>query len=110
MSTETPYIVVLVAAGSSDEARSIAREAVAQRLAACAQILPIQSVYEWQGTIEEDNEHLVLLKTRREVYTELEARICEIHSYDVPEIIALPVVAGLDAYMQWLSGYVLPSA
>lgn len=103
MNNHTPYMVVLTTAGTSDEARTIARAVVERKLAACAQIFPIQSIYEWEDSIAEDSEQLVLLKSRRDVYDELEACIAELHSYDVPEIIAMPIVAGSRAYLQWLT-------
>jgi periplasmic divalent cation tolerance protein len=95
-------MVVLITTGSADEARALARLAVERKLAACVQFLPMQSVYEWEGTVQEDAEYLVLFKTHRDVYARLEAMIAEQHSYDVPEIIALPIAAGLPAYMQWI--------
>jgi periplasmic divalent cation tolerance protein len=106
MDSTASYLMVLVAAGSPEEARTIARATVERKLAACAQIFPIQSVYEWNGNIEEDSEHLVLLKTERAAYDDLEACVRAHHSYDVPEIIALPVVAGHTPYLQWLTDIV----
>jgi periplasmic divalent cation tolerance protein len=103
VNADTAHIVVLVATGSAEQARTIARASVERKLAACAQLFPIQSIYEWQGAIEEDNEHVLLLKTKRDAYDELEACINELHSYDVPEIIALPIVHGLGAYLQWMT-------
>lgn len=100
--TDTPYLVVLITTSSADEARALARLAVERKLAACVQFLPMQSVYEWEGAIQEDAEYLVLFKTHRDIYARLEAAIAEQHSYDVPEIIALPITAGLPAYMQWI--------
>lgn len=102
MNSETPYIVVQVSAESSEQAQSIAHRAVEQKLAACAQIFPIRSCYEWEGAIAEDDEYLILLKTHRDVYQQLEACIGEVHSYDVPEIMALPVVAGSESYLKWI--------
>lgn len=106
MSSETPYLVVMIAAGSAHEARTLARTAVAEKLAACAQVFPIQSYYEWHDAIAEDNEYLVLLKSHRDAYATLEARMLALHSYEVPEIIAVPVVAGLPAYTDWLTAVV----
>lgn len=100
--TETPYLVVLITTGSVDEARALARLAVEQKLAACVQFFPMQSVYEWEGVVDEDPEYLVFFKTHRDVYARLEAAIVAQHSYDVPEIIALPIAAGLPAYLQWV--------
>ncbi len=102
MPAETPYLVVLVAAGSGEEARTITRVVVERKLAACAQILPIQSVYEWEGAVVEDDEILVLLKTHADAYSALHQCIVEHHSYDVPEILALPVQTGHDPYLQWV--------
>lgn len=106
MSTETSAIVVLVAAANAEQARTIARTTVERKLAACAQVLPIQSYYEWEGAIVEDDELLILLKSRREVYAELEACVKELHSYSVPEIIALPIVAGSASYLHWLDSII----
>jgi periplasmic divalent cation tolerance protein len=106
MSTETPYIVVLVAAGSIEEARSLAKTAVERKLAACVQFFPIQSVFEWEGAIQEETEHMLLFKSRRDAYADLEACLRDVHSYDVPEIIALPLSGGHEPYLQWLNGIV----
>jgi periplasmic divalent cation tolerance protein len=105
-SPNTPYMVVLVATGSIEEARAIARASVERKLAACAQVLPIHSIYEWEGAVQEDSEQLLLLKTHRDAYPALAACVLEIHSYDVPEMIVLPVVAGHEPYLQWLTGVV----
>lgn len=106
MTTPAPALVVLVATGSQDEARTIARAAVERHLAGCAQLMPIESVYMWEGAVQQDAEYLVLLKTREPAYPALEQAIRELHSYDVPEILALPVVGGLPAYLSWLAGVV----
>lgn len=106
MSAEPKYIIVQVSAGSSDEAWAVARTVVERKLVACAQVFPIRSCYEWQGNIEVDDEHLILMKTRHDAYTALEACIREVHSYDVPEIMAIPVVAGSHDYQQWIDDVV----
>lgn len=99
----TDYILVLVTTGGTAEAERIATTLVTERLAACVNILtPIRSLYRWQGTINDDQECLLLIKARAEDFAMLEARIKTLHSYQVPEIIALPIVAGSDAYMHWL--------
>lgn len=108
MYAESPYIIVQVSAGNRDEAATIARKVVEHKLVACAQILPIHSFYEWKGAIQSEDEYLIVMKTRRDVYSDLEACILEVHSYDVPEIMALPVVAGLEAYVQWIDSVVAP--
>jgi periplasmic divalent cation tolerance protein len=99
----TEYIQVLSTTGSKDDARKIAASAVGKRLAACAQILgPITSTYWWQGAMESAEEWLCLLKTRKDLYDELEQDIRENHPYDVPEILALPVTAGNQSYLEWI--------
>ena len=75
-----------------------------EKLAACANVLPgVTSIYGWQGKLEESEETLVLFKTRREVYSALETRLRALHPYEVPEIVAVDVAAGLPAYLQWVA-------
>ncbi len=96
-------LVVMMTAANRDEARSIARRLVEERLAACCTIAAeVESVYRWEGKVEEATETMVMIKTDREHFPELERRIRQLHSYDVPEIIALPVVAGSEAYLRWI--------
>lgn len=98
------FLQIATTAGSREEADRIATTLVYQRLAACVQIIgPIRSVYRWQGQIEHGEEWLCQIKTTREQYGAIEAAIREIHSYDCPEIIATPIVAGSAAYLQWLA-------
>jgi len=101
------HLVVMISAANDQEAWNIAKTTIERNLAACAQIFPIRSCYTWQGSVVEDSEHLVLLKTRQEVYEHLEACIRDIHSYDVPEIIALPVSTGFTSYLNWIDETVL---
>ena len=97
-------VVVLVPTASDDEAVRIARTIVEERLAAAANIVPgIRSFYRWQGAVEDAREVLVIAKTRRERVAQLTLRIEELHSYDVPGIIALPVEGGLPAYLEWIT-------
>lgn len=85
-------------------AQALARSLVEQKLAACANILPaVKSVYRWQGALEEADEVSVLLKTSAARYAELEAAIGALHPYALPEIIAVPIVAGLPAYLAWVA-------
>ncbi len=100
--TEVTYIIVQVSAPTTEEAFAITRAAVEQKLVACAHILPIRSCYEWEGKVVEDAEQLILMKTRQDVYDQLEDCIKEVHSYDVPEIIAIPVLKGIPSYLQWV--------
>lgn len=95
-------IVVMVAAGDPDEAHLLARLVVGERLAACAQILPITSCYWWEGEVTASTESLILFKSTMAHYVDLERAILSAHSYEIPEIIALPVSAGLPAYLRWL--------
>lgn len=104
------YVVVLVTCGSRAEAQRIAREIVSRRLAACANLLeiPVQSVYRWQGKVERVREFLLLMKTSVRRLPALEAEVQRLHSYDVPEFIALPIVAGSQKYLHWLAECVNP--
>ena len=96
-------VVVLCSCSDPEAARRIAHALVEQRLAACVSILPaIESVYRWQEKIESANEALLLIKTASGHFPALQEKILELHSYDTPEIIALPVVAGLEKYLRWL--------
>ncbi len=84
-------------------AERIAETVVDERLAACVNLVPgLTSIYRWQGQIQRDAEWLLIIKTRRTVYSLLEARLCELHPYEVPEIIALPIQAGLADYLDWI--------
>src|ERR1700740_342871 len=98
------HVVGLVTCGSRAEAHRSAREIVARRLAACANLLeiPVQSVYRWKGKVEKAREFLLLIKTSAGRLAALEAEIKRLHGYDVPEFIALPIIAGSSAYLRWL--------
>lgn len=106
----TDKIVVLVTCGSAKEARKIARAVVEQRLAACANIVmtPVRSVYRWKGRVESAKEFLLIIKTTQGRFAALKAEIKRLHSYDVPEIIALPITRGAAAYLAWISDSVRP--
>lgn len=85
-------------------AHALARQLVEQKLAACVNNLPgVKSVYRWQGAIEEAHETCLLIKTTQMAYPQLEAAIKAAHPYDLPEIIALPIVAGWPAYLDWIT-------
>jgi len=98
-------IQVATTCGSQQEAEAIARPLIERRLAACVQISgPITSVYRWEGAVQTDQEWLCTAKTLQDKYPEVEAAIREAHSYDEPEILATPVVAGSAGYLQWVAG------
>ena len=100
----TDKIVVLSTCGSAEEARKLARALVESRLAACVNIVPaIESVYRWQGTVEAAEELLLAIKTSRSLFDQVSAKIRELHSYELPEVIALAVEDGSPAYLNWLS-------
>lgn len=103
MSSPDTACVVLTTTSSREEARRLAGRLVENRLAACVQILPIESVYAWKGAIQNDEEVLLLIKTRTELYAPLEAFIKEVHSYEVPEILRLPVEAVSESYLRWIA-------
>ncbi|OHX14968.1 cation tolerance protein [Chromobacterium sphagni] len=91
-------------------AGQIAATLVAEQLAACVNILPpCRSVYRWQGAVEQAEETPLLIKTRRDAYPRLESRLAQLHPYEVPEIIALPLERGLPSYLTWVSSCVLSS-
>lgn len=98
----TDYGVVLVTAGNQAEAEAIARHLVTEKLAACVGLHQIASVYTWEGQICAEPEWQLTIKTRCSLCDRLIARIQELHSYSVPEIIALPIVAGSVAYLAWI--------
>ncbi len=97
-------IVVFVTCGSKEEASKIARSLVEERLAACVNIFsPIRSIYRWEGKICDDEEWLLIVKTQKRRFEELEKKVRSLHSYSVPEIIALPITQGSSSYLRWLS-------
>lgn len=104
MSIASEALLILTNLPDGKAASELARQLVEQRLAACVSILPaMRSIYRWQGSIEEAGEVALLIKTVRPRYAELEAAIRAAHPYDVPEIIAVPIVAGLPDYLAWLT-------
>ncbi|MGH9678578.1 MAG: divalent-cation tolerance protein CutA [Candidatus Acidiferrales bacterium] len=100
----TDKFVVLVTCTSAAEARKIARAIVGARLAACVNILPgaVTSIYRWKGKMESAKEYLLLIKTSGKCLVKLRATIEKLHSYDVPEFVALPIAGGSPAYLAWM--------
>jgi len=108
--SRVPLVVVFVTAGSRREADRIAAALVEERLAACVNLVaPVVSIYQWEGKIERGREVLLIAKTRRALVPRLTARVQALHSYDVPEIIALPIEAGSTPYLEWLTAETRPS-
>lgn len=102
-------IIVFMTAASGEEAARLADMLVGAHLAACVQILPeMESVYRWEGKVERQAEVLLLAKTTRGKFDELEREVRALHSYDTPEIIAVPVIAGSNPYLQWLNSIATP--
>jgi periplasmic divalent cation tolerance protein len=97
-------VVVLITAASREEADRIARRLVDDRLAACVNIVPqVRSFFVWEGKLSEEDEVLLVVKSRRARFQHLAAAVRQLHSYRVPEIIALPIVAGSSDYLRWVS-------
>ena len=100
-------IVIITTVPDRALANTLADKLVRERLAACVQILPqMISVYFWEGEVQRDEEHMLLIKTSRDKYSAVEAFIKENHTYDVPEIVALESVSVSDKYREWLEGYI----
>jgi len=99
----TDKIVVLSTCETAEQAADLARHLVEARLAACVNIIPgARSIYRWQGEIEDATEHMLIIKSRRELFEALRAELQSVHTYEVPEVIALPVVDGSESYLAWL--------
>lgn len=99
----TDKIIVLTTTGSREEADRIAQALVESKLAACVNITgPLRSVYRWKGAVESADEFLLLIKTAAAAFERVRDTIQELHSYELPECIALPVEAGSDAYLEWI--------
>jgi periplasmic divalent cation tolerance protein len=98
------YIVIYITTGSVNEAEKIGRTLVEEKLVACSNIIsPIRSIYSWQGKICDDKEALMVLKTKRTLFTQIVKRVEKLHSYDVPEIIAIPIIDGSVKYLSWIN-------
>jgi periplasmic divalent cation tolerance protein len=97
------YIIVVVTAPSKQEAEKIAQHLLDKRLIACANIIgPVSSVFRWSGKTEHTEEYLMLLKSRKDLFEKLSETVKALHSYEVPEILVLPVVGGSEVYLSWL--------
>ena len=97
------HVVVFITAGSLEEGQHIARTIVEERVAACVNIVsPVESVYRWQGAVQDDQEVLLIVKTATGMLENLSTRIQQLHSYELPEVIALPIAAGSEDYLNWI--------
>lgn len=100
----TDKIVLLSTCASAEEAKKMAHALIEKRLAACVNVIPgIRSVYRWQENIEDEEEVLLVIKSSRPLVEELRAEIERLHSYEVPEVIALPIVDGSERYLAWMN-------
>ena len=100
---ESTNVVILITTGTDEEAHKIADELLIQRKAACVSIVPgVSSVFWWQDKLDSEQESLLIVKTRASLLNEIVTLVNEIHSYDVPEVIALPIVGGNQDYLEWI--------
>jgi periplasmic divalent cation tolerance protein len=100
---ENAYIVVMVTTASKQEAEKIAQRLLKERLIACANVIgPVSSLFHWSDKIEKAEEYLIFMKSRKDLFEKLAETVKALHSYEVPEIIVLPVVGSLKAYLDWL--------
>ena len=96
-------VVVMVTASSEEEAETMGKQLVEERLVACANCLPgVRSIFVWQGELCDESEVLLIMKSQRSYVSRIVRRVKELHSYDVPEIIALPIIDGSEDYLKWI--------
>ncbi len=99
----TEFVIVYITAANEEEAEKIAKALLDAKLAGCASIVKnLRSIYRWQGKIEDGSEVLMIVKSRRELFGRLAEMVKQLHSYSVPEVIAMPVVEGSEGYLTWL--------
>lgn len=107
MPSPTDVVVVLSTLPDQDKAAEIARVLVDEQLAACVNIVPqIRSIYRWQGAIHDGSEALAIIKTTRDQYDAVARRVLQLHPYELPELIVLPLIAGHPPYLAWVAGSV----
>jgi len=100
---EEPCLVVLITAPRGEKAVSLARALVEARVAACVNVLDgVRSIYRWEGEVQDDGEALLVAKTTRASFEALKAKVLELHEYSCPEVVALPIERGHEAYLRWL--------
>ena len=109
MGCKVSYILVVMTASNKEEALKIVRRLLDEKLIACANITgPVSSLFWWKNKIDEAKEILVFMKSHKKLFQRLSSRIKEIHSYQVPEVIALPIIEGLPPYLEWLEDSLQP--
>jgi len=102
-------IIVYITSSKEEEAEKIAKALVEAKLAGCVNIINnIRSIYSWQGKIEDESEILMMVKTQKHLFKELSEKVKELHSYTVPEIIAIPIIEGSEEYLKWLNDITKP--
>jgi|SRR5665647_6427 len=100
---DSTYIIVLVTTANKSEAEKISEALLKEKIIACANIIsPVTSFFNWQGKVDECEECLMVMKSRRDLFAELEDRVKRLHSYEVPEVLAFPIVDGSEPYLAWL--------
>ena len=100
---QNTYIIVMVTTTNKQEAENIAQNLLKERLIGCANIIgPVSSLFHWSGKIEEAEEYLIFMKSRKDLFEKLTEKVKALHSYEVPEILVLPIVDGSRAYLDWL--------
>lgn len=105
MASPADVVVVLCTLPNPEKAAEIARVLVEEQLCACVNIVPaVRSIYRWQGAVQDDSEALAVIKTTRDAYDRVAQRIVQLHPYELPEVIALPLVAGHAPYLAWVAG------
>ena len=98
------YIIIFITASNPNEAEKISNALVSKKLVACSNIIsPIHSIFHWKGDICKEDEVLLILKSTAKNFTEIVTEVKKLHSYEIPEIIALPIIKGLQEYLQWIS-------
>jgi periplasmic divalent cation tolerance protein len=104
MTGDDGYCVILCSCPNDEHAEKLARSLVEHKFAACVQITPIRSFYEWKGEICKDEEQLLMIKTKTVFYDKIEDFVTMNHPYEVPEIVMLPITGGLEKYFKWIEG------
>jgi periplasmic divalent cation tolerance protein len=105
----TECVVITTSVAERDEAHRIADALIGERLAACVQVMPVESHYRWEGAIEQASELLLVIKTSGARAPAAQARVLALHSYDIPELMVTPVVGGAPAYLDWIAAQVEPA-